>query len=128
MRRHDHPHQDGPTTISGITAVPLVWLVTVTFTAGYQKIFSPLPNIGFLAHADGLAAKLPAMTAAQVNQTQQLIFNDRLDAAVCAVFLLLVGTILVDSLRIWWGLLRGTRDARVGEAPFVLSVLNAEEL
>ncbi len=39
-----------------ITCAPLVWLVTVTFTAAWQKIFSPLPAIGFLAQADKLAA------------------------------------------------------------------------
>ena len=113
-----------------ITAVPLLWLIIVTFTAAYQKILSPLPNIGFLAHAEGLAAKLAsgALTPAQIGETRQLIFNDRLDAAVCGMFLLLVATILVDSLRIWAGLLRGTRDAKVDEAPFVLSALNAEEL
>ena len=113
-----------------ITAVPLLWLIIVTFTAAYQKILSPLPNIGFLAHAEGLAAKLAsgALTPAQIGETRQLIFNDRLDAAVCGMFLMLVATILVDSLRIWAGLLRGTRDAKVDEAPFVLSALNAEEL
>ena len=39
-----------------ITCVPLVWLVAVTFTAAWQKIFSPIPAIGFLAQADKLAA------------------------------------------------------------------------
>src|ERR1700709_1106068 len=34
-----------------ITCCPLVWLVVVTFTAAYQKIWSPLPRIGFLAQA-----------------------------------------------------------------------------
>jgi carbon starvation protein len=57
-----------------------------------------------------------------------LIFNARLDAVLCGVFLLLVTTILVDSMRVWIGILRGTRDTRVCEAPFVLSQLRAEEL
>jgi len=111
-----------------ITCVPLVWLVTVTFTAAWQKIFSPLPAIGFLAQADKLEAALRAGTAANAAAAATLIFNARLDAAVCGVLMVLVAVILADSLRIWVGILRGTREARVCEAPFVLSQLRAEEL
>jgi carbon starvation protein len=110
-----------------ITCVPLVWLVTVTFTAAWQKIFSPVPAIGFLAQADKLEAALRA-GAANAATTPILIFNARLDAAVCGVLMALVAVILADSLRIWFGIVRGTREARVSEAPFVLSQLRAEEL
>src|SRR5689334_9245166 len=41
-----------------ITCAPLVWLMTVTFTAAWQKVFSPIPSIGFLAQADQLKASL----------------------------------------------------------------------
>jgi carbon starvation protein len=113
-----------------ITCIPLAWLVTVTFTAAYQKLFSPDPRIGFLAQADGLAAAFQAgqVGAARAAETQTLIFNARLDAAVCGLFLLLVTTILIDSVRIWVGILRGTREARITETPFVLSRLRPEEL
>ena len=111
-----------------ITCVPLVWLMTVTFTAAWQKIFSPLPALGFLAQADKLEASLRAGTVANVVATQTLIFNARLDAVVCGVFMVLVATILLDSIRVWIGILRGTRESRVREAPFVLSQLRAEEL
>ena len=106
-----------------ITFAPLAWLMTVTFTAGWQKIFSPLPAIGFLAQADKLAAGGAAGAA-----TRTLIFNARLDAAICGILMILVAVILVDSVRVWVGILRGTRDARVCEAPFVPSRLQAEEL
>jgi carbon starvation protein len=105
-----------------ITCVPLVWLVVVTFTASWQRIFSPQPALGFLAQAEQLAA------GPQTAATQALIFNARLDAAVCGVLLVLVAVILVDSLRVWYGILRGTRDSQVYEAPFVVSHLRAEEL
>jgi carbon starvation protein len=105
-----------------ITCVPLVWLVTVTFAASYQKIFSPIPAIGFLAQAD----RLEAAGRSAVNDT--LIFNARLDAAICGLLVTMVAIILIDSLRVWVGIFRGTREARVMEAPFVLSRLRAEEL
>ena len=81
-----------------ITITPLVWLVTVTYTASWQKIFSPLPSLGFLAAADKLEAALRAgaVPAAQVPAANSLIFNARLDAVVCGVFIVLVTTILVD--------------------------------
>src|SRR5262249_25019498 len=63
-----------------ITCAPLVWLVIVTCSAAWQKIFSPVPAIGFLAQADKLDAALRAGTVASVATTQTLIFNARLDA------------------------------------------------
>jgi len=106
-----------------ITCVPLVWLVIVTYTAAMQKIFSPLPTLGFLAQADKMAA-----AAVQTDATRALIFNARLDAVICGVLLVMVTAILLDSLRVWAGILRGTRDNQICEAPFVLTQLRAEEL
>jgi carbon starvation protein len=107
-----------------ITCAPLAWLVVVTFSAAWQKIFSPVPAIGFLSQVDRLQASPAAATAA----TQTLIFNARLDAALCGILLLMVATILLDSFRVWYGILRGTHEARVVESPFVISRLRAEEL
>jgi carbon starvation protein len=113
-----------------ITGLPLSWLVIVTYSASWEKIFSPEPRLGFLAQADQLAAAIGAgtMTAAKVAETNTFIFNARLDAAVCGLFLIMVTTVLLDSFRVWWGVLRGTRDARVVEAPFVTSRLRADEV
>ncbi len=97
-----------------ITLGPLAWLVTVTFTAGYQKIFSPLPRIGFLAQA--------RMSAGQS------AFNARLDAGVTAVFLILVAVILIDSLRVWARILSGAQTREARETPFIASHLSAEGL
>lgn len=105
-----------------ITCAPLAWLVAVTFTAAIEKIFSPVPAIGFLAQAARLAEG--PRTAA----TATLIFNARLDAALCGLLMTMVAVILADSIRVWYGILRGTREARVAEAPFVVSRLRAEEL
>ena len=113
-----------------ITGVPLAWLVIVCFSAGWEKIFSDQPRLGFLADAARLQSALDAgkIAAAKIAETQSQIFNDRLDAVVCGAFLVLVLLILVDSLRIWFGILSGSKAAKVVEAPFVISALQPEEL
>jgi len=103
-----------------ITCVPLAWLTVVCFTAGWQKIFDDAPALGFLAQADALA-KGP-----QTSATAALIFNARLDAGVTAVFMILVAIILVDSIRVWIGILSGAREAKNTETPFVLTRLPEE--
>jgi carbon starvation protein len=55
-----------------------------------------------------------------------VMFNERLDAVVCGVFLVLVALIVIDSVRVWYGLLRGTHLAASSEAPFVASRLETE--
>ncbi len=113
-----------------ITCVPLSWLVVVCYTAALQKIFSDLPRVGFLALANQLQAAIDSgkVAPAQIAATQQQIFNNQLDAVVCGVFLVLVTTILVDSMRLWYRILSGSESRQVNEAPFVLSQLRPEEV
>jgi carbon starvation protein len=112
----------GRARYSPVTLVPLTWLVAVTFTASWQKIFNSNPRIGFLAHARQLAAA-PARTA----ETARLIFNDRLDAAVTAVLVVLVVLIVLESALEWLRVVSGRKVARVHEAPFVPTRFVAEE-
>jgi carbon starvation protein len=113
-----------------VTCAPLTWLVIITYTAAYQKIFSDLPRVGFLAQADQLENALRAgqISGAAIDVAQAQIFNARLDAIVCGVFVVLVTTILIDSIRLWAGILRGTRPSRVVEAPFQITQLRPEEI
>ena len=113
-----------------ITCLPLVWLVIVTYTAAWQKIFSPLPRIGFLAQAEALENALRAgrIAAARAAETQTVIFNAKLDAVICGIFLVLVTLILMDSVRTWVGILRGSRPAISHESAFVPTQLRAEEI
>jgi carbon starvation protein len=92
-----------------ITCAPLAWLVVVCYTAGLTKIFSELPRVGFLAQANALEASLAAgqIPAAQIAAAKAQIFNNRLDAAICAVFLVLVTLILLDSVRVWFRYIGG---------------------
>jgi carbon starvation protein len=113
-----------------ITLTPLAWLVAVTFTAGWQKIFSEDPKLGFLAHASALESSIAAgqIAAGKLAITRTVIFNERLDAVVCAVFLLLVAIVMIDSVRVWSGLLRGTRASISSESPFIPSELEVERV
>ncbi|HXR75121.1 MAG TPA: carbon starvation CstA 5TM domain-containing protein, partial [Bryobacteraceae bacterium] len=113
-----------------ITGTPLAWLLVTTFAAGWEKIFSPEPRLGFLAQANALTSSLAAggIAAQHAAATRTQIFNNRLDAAVCAIFMILVAVIVLDSFRVWYGLLRGTRSAASSESPFVASRLEAESI
>jgi len=113
-----------------ITVLPLAWLVAVTFTAGIEKIFSSEPRLGFLAHASALDRSIAAgqIAASSLSQTRAVIFNERLDAVLCGVFLALVAVILLDSIRTWYALLHGTKSSVTSETPFIRSQLGVEAL
>jgi carbon starvation protein len=106
---------------AAVTLVPLAWLVAVTFTASWQKMFDSNPRVGFLAQAHALAAG-PATGA-----TARLIFNNRLDAAVTGILVVMVTLVLVESLRQWWGILSGAGQAQMKESPFVRTRLAEEQ-
>ena len=86
-----------------ITVIPTVWLLACTLTAGWLKIFSADPRVGFLAHADKFSSAAaegkvlaPAKTMAEMGR---IVFNDRIDAGLCAIFLGVVLAILVYAVR-----------------------------
>jgi len=112
-----------------VTLIPLVWLVTVTFTAGVEKIWHPDPRIGFLAQANKLQDLItsPGTTAQSVDPkwlAQKAIDNvawtaqrrnNLLDAAVAGIFLALVTAIILLSLREWFLLLTRRKTAALHE-------------
>jgi carbon starvation protein len=106
-----------------ITLLPMSWIVSVTYTASYQKVFSPDPRLGFLSQAAELRASLATLGGDQLVQAERLIFNANLNAFVCGLFIVLVSAILIDSVRVWIGLIRGTRSRELNETPFVESEL-----
>jgi carbon starvation protein len=101
-----------------VTLAPLAWLVVVTFTASWHKVFDPDPRIGFLAQARQLVV---------VGGNARLIFNNRLDAAVTGVLIVMVTLILLESARQWLDILSGRKAARVSETPFVVTRLVEEQ-
>jgi carbon starvation protein len=99
-----------------VTLVPLAWLITVTMTAGWQKVFSSDPKLGFLSHA----ATLAGSTAPEASR---LVFNDRLNAVVALFFMAVVAMLVFTSAREWWLVLSRRKPAMVREAPFVPSMI-----
>ena len=120
-----------------VVLVPLMWLLAVTMTAGWQKIFNADPRIGFLASAHVLDGKMmelreeikvaeqlknaTALAAAEkglaVNRT--LHFNNLLDAVVAAFFMGMVVVIVIISVREWLWLLTGKRVTKLHESEAV---------
>jgi carbon starvation protein len=105
-----------------VTILPLAWLAIVTLTAGYQKIFSADPKLGFLSHVHSLQAILATGALPAGVQTlaeaRRLILNDRIDAAVAAFFLISVMVIIVASAYEWFSVLSGRTVTRSTEVPF----------
>jgi carbon starvation protein len=110
-----------------VTLLPLIWLVSATMTASFEKIWAPDPALGFLAHARFLTEQIAtgAIAANRIADTQRLIFNDRLDAMVTLVFASLVIVILFESGRNWWLYASGKKRIVLNEARIELSRLTA---
>jgi carbon starvation protein len=104
-----------------VTLLPMAWLVVVTMTASYQKIFDSNPRIGFLAYANTLAAQIAAgkIPAAKIAETQRLIFNQRLDAAVTAVLASMILILIIEALVQWYSILSLRKDPVLHESPYV---------
>jgi carbon starvation protein len=95
MKKHRH---------AWTTILPASWLVLCTLTAGWQKIASADPRIGFLAHARLFAEKLAAgevmAPARSTAEMSRIIFNDRIDAALCLLFIAVVLAMVFIGIRV----------------------------
>src|SRR6184192_2132617 len=103
-----------------VTVLPLCFMCAVTFSAGYLKVFSPDPKLGFLSGARSLLHETsgiadPAKAAELIRQAGVW----RFDAFVAVFFLVLVLAIVLGSARQWWQLIRRTRRVVLHESEFV---------
>jgi len=103
-----------------LTLGPLAWLLVVTLWASYDKIFSPERRIGFLADATAVAADV-ARGATDPATGARLIFNDRLNAVVAAIFVLVVLAVVLASATAWLRLWRANAADTTNEAEVALS-------
>jgi carbon starvation protein len=123
----------GKPALAVITFIPLMWLASVTFTAGVQKVWHPDPRIGFESAAKGWEKKREELRSAlagasaeqgaalekEIRQASKRIFNFKLDSFVAISFLALVSIILLISIREWILLLTRKKLAELRESPAV---------
>jgi carbon starvation protein len=114
--------KSGKARYAWVTLLPLIGVLTVTFTAGYQKLFSPLPRVGFGAHAVETADRIAAGTL-DAAAGARMILNDRVNGVVCAFFLVVTALLVVAAAWQWLGILRGRIELRTTETPWVESAL-----
>jgi len=107
----------GKLRYSWVTIAPLLWLAAATLTAGWQKVFSPDPALGFLSHAETLVGSANP-------DAVRLIFNDRLNAGLSLFFMLVVCVVILASAREWYLVAAGRKAAVVHEAPYVETALD----
>jgi carbon starvation protein CstA len=86
-----------------IPALPTAWLLACTLTAGWQKLFHDDPKIGFLANArrfaEAAARGEVLAPATSLEQMRRVVFNNQLDAALCALFMAVVLLMLFFGVR-----------------------------
>ena len=104
-----------------ITLLPMAWLVIITMSASYQKIFDANPRIGFLAYAKVLAAQIAAgkIPTEKIAETQRLIFNQRLDAAVTGVLAAMILVLIFEALVHWYSILTHRKESVLHESSYV---------
>jgi carbon starvation protein len=110
-----------------VTLAPMAWLLAVTFTAGWQKVFAADPRLGFLSHARLVTGKLAAgelpAGARTAAQAHQMLFNDRLNAVVAVVFMAVAVMVVLASAREWWLVSSRRKEAGLRETPYVATQL-----
>ena len=105
-----------------VTLMPTAWLIVCTLTAGWQKVFSATPGIGFLAHAnkfsDAAAKSQILVPAKTLDDMQRVIFNDYVDATLAGMFMLVVIATIVFGLRAAFMARRSNQPTAL-ETPYV---------
>jgi carbon starvation protein len=117
--------KSGKLKYAWVTGVPLTWLVLVTSTAAWEKIFSSDIRVGFFAAANDMAARLAAgaLPPEKAAVAPQLIFNQHLDAWLTVFFVVVLWTIVLDMLRVSSRHLAGKPVPPVSESPHIPSRL-----
>ncbi|UGQ10806.1 carbon starvation protein A [Yinghuangia sp. ASG 101] len=111
-----------------VTGVPLAWDLAVTYTAGWQKIFSGDPHVGFFAqrakYADAIDDGRVLSPATSMDEMHTVVRNSTVDGVLIAVFLLLVALVVANAAVVAVRAIRSPVPLPDTEAPYVASVLD----
>jgi carbon starvation protein len=102
-----------------VTLAPLCFMCAVTFSAGYLKVFSPDPKLGFLSGAQSLLRDAAIVDPGKAADLARQATVWRFDALVAGFFLILVLLIVLGSAKHWWQLMRGTKRVELHESEFI---------
>ncbi len=103
-----------------VTVIPLLFLMSATFTAGYIKLFDKDPRMGFISGAKFYGDKMAAGgTPPEMKTWAAQQFNFTVDTFVTAFFLLAVAIIFLGCLREWIKLLSGSKKIVLNEEAYV---------
>jgi carbon starvation protein len=113
--------KSGKVKFAWVTGLPLAWLVTITTTAAYEKIFSEDIRVGFFAAANDLSTKLSSglLPPEKAAVAPQLIFNQHLDAYLTLFFVLVLWVVVLDMLRMCWRYLNSKPVLPSSESSYV---------
>ena len=113
--------KSGKLRYAWVTGLPLAWLVIITTTAAYQKIFSDDIRVGFFAAANDLSAKLASgvLPADKAAVAPQLIFNQHLDAYLTMFFVAVLWVVIIDMLAVCARHLKGKPVLPLSEVPHI---------
>lgn len=117
--------KSGKAAKAWITGLPLLWLLIITSTAAYEKIFSEDIRVGFFAAANDLAQKLSTgvLPPEKAAVAPQLIFNQQLDAWLTLFFVLMLWVVVLDMLRMSWKSVTGKPVLPSSETAYVATQL-----
>ncbi len=94
----------GKARFAFLTILPLIWLLAVTESAGWQLLASPSHKLSFIAKAHDLGQSLQQATSkgaepSVIASLSHQRFNDYLDATLVALFMLVILVVVADTLR-----------------------------
>jgi len=117
--------KSGKARYAWVTGLPLTWLVVITSTAAYEKIFSDDIRVGFFAAANHLSAQLLSgvLSVEKAAVAPRLIFNQHLDAYLTMFFVFVLWIVVIDMINISRRHLQGKKVLASSEEPYVKTAL-----